>query len=312
MEAVTARVTDDIKRDMDERFGRFERALERITATPAPSQPNMAVNTGPTSTDDSNSVDMVSVTTSQQPMDVSHHSNTTLATGNKQHGTTLATETPFQRAQQAPHAAIPHPEARPASAHDVNKNKDTHTWRAWSATQQHPEHNQAGNQRVFNFEEDALYDKHIDAQVRHIIEATPHHLKGNLPYDFPYNYVTRGPDKRKLSFNTVTLAEHIYGMFCMLDDSRLDPAVKPDIIEHMKEVAEDACEFEWPGYVRRWSEKVFSRNAEKSFPQGWGSVTELADGYVQSRLGQAPGHKRAERLSRPTTQGPPTQRPAIR
>lgn len=89
----------------------------------------------------------------------------------------------------------------------------------------------------------------IDAQVRHILEATPHHLKGNLPYDFPYNNVTRGPEKRKLSFNSVTLAEHINGMFCMLDDSRLDSAVKSYLIGHMKEVAEDATEFEWGGHV---------------------------------------------------------------
>lgn len=247
VEAVTARVTEDIQKDIDERFGKFERALEKIVTPHAPIQPTVPANVTSAPPNDSSSMDLVSVTPSHQPMEISHQSNNPPATGNRQQGTATAVETPFQPPHQALRAAVTQPEDHTASAQEVNKNKDDNAWKAWFAAQQRTEHNQASNHRPFNYENDALYDQAIDAQVRHIIEATPHHLKGNLPYDFPYNYVTQGPEQRKLSFNNVTLAEHMYGMFCMIEDNRLDPAIKPDIIEHMKEVAEDACEFEWPG-----------------------------------------------------------------
>lgn len=64
-------------------------------------------------------------------------------------------------------------------------------------------------------------------------------------------------------------------MFRILDDVNTNPAVKPAIITHMREVAEDACEFEWNGYVRRWSEEVFSLVAENRLPGGWAATARI-------------------------------------
>lgn len=85
----------------------------------------------------------------------------------------------------------------------------------------------------------------------------------------------RGPEKKKLSFNTLTLPEHILGIFRMLDDERIDPTTKPDILNHMREVAEDACDFEWQGHVRRWSEEVFDLIAEGRIPGGWSGQSKI-------------------------------------
>lgn len=110
------------------------------------------------------------------------------------------------------------------------------------------------------------------------METTPHPLAGKSQsggFLYPYKYVTRGPEKRKLSFNMITLAEHIWGLFRMLDDVGTDPAVKPFLLSHMKEVAEDACEYEWGTHVRQWSEAVFDMVAEKRLPDGWNSVARI-------------------------------------
>lgn len=274
VEAVTARVTEDLKRDMDERFGRFEQALERIAAPNPPEQPPVPVNTAPTAIKDPTNMTVDPQIMPQQPLDSTVQSSLRNEVGIHLQPHAPAAATPFQQDQHPTRAAIAQPELSAASAQDVNKNIDTSMWRAWRTVQQRPDRPDPPRRPV-SYETQALYDPAIDEQVRHVLEATPHHFKGNTPHDFPYNYVTRGPEKRKLSFNTVTLAEHIYGMFCMIDDHRVDPDIKPDIIEHMKEVAEDACEFEWPGYVRRWSEEVFNRVAERRLPKGWGSVTKI-------------------------------------
>lgn len=151
----------------------------------------------------------------------------------------------------------------------------------------------AANTAPFNTK--SAYDAVIDAQVRHIMESTPHQLKGTVPHGkFPYNYVTRDPEKKKLSFNTLTLAEHIYGIFCMIEDPEVDPAIKPNLLAHMREVAEDSCEFEWSTNVRRWSEEVFNLIAERRLPQGWNATTKIQNlrtGMSRAESARLAAHK---------------------
>lgn len=64
-------------------------------------------------------------------------------------------------------------------------------------------------------------------------------------------------------------------MFRILDDNRVDPSVKPDILSHMREVAEDACEFDWNGHVRRWSEEVFDLVAGGRLVGGWAAHAKI-------------------------------------
>lgn len=141
----------------------------------------------------------------------------------------------------------------------------------------------------------AAYDAVIDAQVRHIMENTPHQLKSTVPVGkFTYKYVTCGPEKKKLGFNSVTLAEHVFGIFCMIDDPEVDPSIKPHLITHMKEVAQDACEFEWSTNIRRWSEEVFDLVAERRLPDGRNStarIQNLRTGMSRAEGARLPAQK---------------------
>lgn len=61
----------------------------------------------------------------------------------------------------------------------------------------------------------------------------------------------------------------------MIDDPEVDPAIKPNLITHMKEVAEDCCDFELSTNVRRWSEEVFDLVAQRRLPEGWNSSDRI-------------------------------------
>lgn len=278
VQAVTGRVTEEIKQHIEDRFERFEQTLQRLARPPAIEPQQQATTTRSQSArqdpDRTNppgdSLGNAASSISQGPTsDVPQPPSVNQLLSNRP----LSAQTPLVLDQQPLRDAIF--TAPGTSAQDVNINNDNPTWAAWSAAQQrYPRHPPA---HYSNYVPDTeVYDPSLDAQVRHLLEATPHQLKGNsAPGPFPYCYVSRGPEKRKLSFNTVSLPEHIYGMFCMIDDKRVDPSIKPDLVEHMKEVAEDACEFEWGGYVRRWSEEVFNLIAEKRLPLGWRATAKI-------------------------------------
>lgn len=278
MEAVTTRVSENIRLELDQRFTNFERIFERM-APPAPApepintqaekQPAEAPTPTQPQTRSTRSV------TGQEGDAINHHSlssfqDPSLASRQLPARTPTATIT-----REAPGLAASRPEVQPPT--NVNNNNNNATWSAWLAMQQ-----------PFSSQRSALpglmpgpshhMDGSLEDQERYIMETTPHQLAGNVPsggYRFPYKYVTRGPEKRRLNFNTVTLAEHFWGMFRMLDDQCTDPAIKPALLSHMKEVAEDACEYEWNTHVCRWSEEVFSMVAENRLPDGWKSVSRI-------------------------------------
>lgn len=124
---------------------------------------------------------------------------------------------------------------------------------------------------------DVTFDENINSQVQQILATTAHNLgKGNSqPYDFPYKYVLRGPEKVKASINSVMLSEHLWGIFRIMHDPKTDPDIKPCLILHIEQIVEDAREFEWEAGVRRWSEEVFSRITEGRLVNGWHSYDEI-------------------------------------
>lgn len=271
VEAVTTRVRDDMRQDLEDRFGHFKRALERIVGPgiahlppPEPNQQHQPAQVP--STEEAEGISLNQHQTLPQP-------------GNSQsafpqipeQAARSAEQTPFvQRQQQDTYQRMRQP--MPAAS-GINNNSPA--WEAWmSTTRLIATYQSAGAAALFNTK--AAYDAVIDAQVRHIMENTPHHLKGTVTRGkFPYTYVTRGPEMKKLTVNSVTLAEHIFGIFCMVEDLEVDPAIKPNLISHMREVAEDSCEFELSTNVRRWSEKVFDLIAERRLPDGWNSTTKI-------------------------------------
>lgn len=116
----------------------------------------------------------------------------------------------------------------------------------------------------------------VEAQVQQIIATTAHSLsKGNnKPEPYPFKYVARGPERRKLSINTVTLAEHLWGILRMVKDKKLDQNLVPFLLKHLEDVIEDACDFEW-SRVRRWSEEIFSLVSESRLETGWASQNRI-------------------------------------
>lgn len=121
---------------------------------------------------------------------------------------------------------------------DVNINNP---WAAWSALQP-----QAAARFWFDFSPSTaagnpLYDEQVDSQVKQILTSSVHNLaKGNVQAGiFPFKYVLRGPEKRQESINSITLSEHLWGMFSIIDDPEVDPSIKPELMRHIQHIVED-------------------------------------------------------------------------
>lgn len=105
------------------------------------------------------------------------------------------------------------------------------------------------------------YDEEMEAKVNHILASTAHHLaaapgKNSL---FPHRFVSRGPDRRKPAFNTLTLSEHVWGIFMIMRENKVPASIKPLLYKHIQNIIEDSCSFDWATAVRPWSEEVFSQ-----------------------------------------------------
>lgn len=60
----------------------------------------------------------------------------------------------------------------------------------------------------------------------------------------------------------------------MIKDPAVDPSTKPALINHLEEIIEDSCDYEWAG-IRKWSEEVFSLLAKNRFPDGCRSTQRI-------------------------------------
>lgn len=280
MEEVTSRVTDNIRQELDQRLASFQKLFERMVP---PEQP--ATQTSPPAArkrpaeDPPHLQPQVRRTRSNSELyEIDQHNSDSSFQPNSQPSGRRPARTPaatIMREDAGLPTSLPEVPERPVP--NVNNNNNSATWSAWLGIQQ-PFSSQRSGLPGASPTSVPPPDMSIEDQVRYIMETTPHQLSGKVPtggFAFPYKYVTRGPEKRRLNFNTVTLAEHIWGTFRMLDDVCTDSSIKPFILAHIKEVAEDACEYEWGTHVRRWSEEVFSMVAEKRLPDGWRSTARI-------------------------------------
>lgn len=155
-----------------------------------------------------------------------------------------------------------------AALHDpVPKVNNPNPWGAWLQKNSVPSQafSPLDAPESDNFEED-LTSQH----VRNILASTAHQLSAgnNKPGIYPHKLVFRGPEKKRIPLNNVSLAEHLWGILCIVKDPKIDPRIKPSLLAHLEDVIEDACDFQWPA-VRRWSEETFSLIAENRLPNGW-------------------------------------------
>lgn len=140
---------------------------------------------------------------------------------------------------------------------DININNP---WASWSALQP-----QSATRFVSDYPTQAAsvpspYDDQVDSHVKQILASSVHTLaKGNVPTGiFPFKHVLRGPEKRQAHINSLTLSEHLWGIFRIIEDPKVDASIKPELMRHMQQIVEDEQEFDWELGVRRWSEEVFS------------------------------------------------------
>lgn len=153
----------------------------------------------------------------------------------------------------------------------VNNNNQWSTWLADNITMnpvqtQHP---------LPLATRDLVLNQEIESKVHDILTGTSTRLaKGNKKGSFPFEYVQRGHEKKKMSVNSLTLQERIWGIVCMIKDSAVPTQYKPALFDHIEQVCDDCREYEWPS-VRRWSEEVFSLVYENRLEDGWLAKHEI-------------------------------------
>lgn len=114
-------------------------------------------------------------------------------------------------------------------------------WAAWSAAQPCPSHSSGFEFTPLTAANNPLYDNQVDLQVKHILASSVHNLaKGNVHSGiFPFKHVLRGPEKVQAQINSVTLSEHLWGIFRIIYNPKVDPAIKPELMRHMEQIVED-------------------------------------------------------------------------
>lgn len=118
---------------------------------------------------------------------------------------------------------------------------------------------------------DIAGDIFIDDAVQKILVGTANQLtKGTKTKEFfPHNYVFRGPEHKKATFNSLSLQEYGWAITRMIRDPEVPDDIKPELYNHVEEILEDACTYDWQKAVRKWSEQVFSMVAQNRLPNGW-------------------------------------------
>lgn len=295
-EELAQRIMNDVNAGMDARFQRFEQLMERF-APPAPAHPRDAAlhpnnkRKNNHTNQDGISDPKVSRLDSDDDLEISFrtpscdndfnddmnpnhtpsHSGHHTRQGTRRHPSEcfaeplhMSTNT-AERDLQGTTTSRSH---RPVSA-------NTESWAAWATA--HPTSMKPRRGFLPTSTHEATLDDSVDSQVKQLLATTVHTLgKGNTqPYDFPYKYILRGPEKVKAAINSVTLPEHLWGIFRIIHDPKTAPDIKPCLMVHIEQIVEDAREFEWELGVRRWSEEVFSRIAERRLTDGWHDYEEI-------------------------------------
>lgn len=103
-------------------------------------------------------------------------------------------------------------------------------WAAWSVYQSQSAPRYGYDAPLPTAMNNPLYDEHVDSQVQQLLASSVHNMaKGNVHSGvFPFKHVLRGPEKRQAQINTVTLSEHLWGMFRIIHDPKVDSTIKPE------------------------------------------------------------------------------------
>lgn len=163
------------------------------------------------------------------------------------------------------------------SAHHGNNNGGAHDTTSWIIKQAAAKGPGLFPQHLPTSINDIKGDETIDQTVQKILTDTAHQLaKGSRKQDlFPHNYVFRGPELKKPSFNSLSLQEYAWAIIRMTKDQSVPDDIKPELYNHVEELLEDACTYDWQKAVRKWSEQVFNMIAHDRLPLGWKDTSRI-------------------------------------
>lgn len=163
------------------------------------------------------------------------------------------------------------------SAQHANNNGGAHASTSWMIKQAADRAPGLFPQPLPTSINDIKGDDTIDLTVQRILTDTAHQLaKGSKKQDlFPHNYVFRGPELKKPSFNSLTLQEYAWAVIRMTKDVAVPDDIKPELYNHVEEILEDACTYDWAKAVRKWSEQVFNMIAHDRLPLGWKDTSRI-------------------------------------
>lgn len=301
-EELAQRIMNEVNAGIEARFEKFERVNERMAGIPdqQPS-PSQSAENNKRPADQTPPEDSPARKVSKTNHCSTSRSNFHSTSNNHNSGPVVELDgTPGDTQRQSEQATPRHPvdyfaeQAAGPSGYtrhvDVSTNKGprpgacalpnpskNNAWAAWTAAHSLGSANNTRFGPLPTSTHEVPYNNALDSQVQQILASTMHNLgKGNSqPFDFPYKYILRGPEKVKASINSVTLPEHLWGIFRIMHDPKTDSDVKPCLIIHIEQIVEDAREFDWELGVRRWSEEVFSRISEGRLANGWHAYDEI-------------------------------------
>lgn len=261
---ITQKLSLEFDKKMEDQFNRFQQAMAAM-ARPAPpdlSQPSPKCGAVERNQDDFTTIITQALIHNQpeQEVDLSKKTN---------RNTSEIKETSRSgRTVEETSGNVQTPEVMPSQLpQDVN-NAATNGWLLEQTRNQY-------SSKLFQVLPTSIHDftpdTDIDNQVQQIIATASHQLSQGVGKQgfFPHKYISRGPEWRRATLNSLSTQEHATGIFLMIDDARVPKKIKPHLLNHVQEVLDDACHYDWPNAVRRWSEEVFSAIAENRLKEGW-------------------------------------------
>lgn len=316
-ETQTGSPPDPPSEDVNQRLARIEAAIEKMAARPvereAPRIPSPTVMTtrGRAKTANKSKVDKDRRSVSMDPdMSRTHCDNFQSGSVNnnpmpqaprQQAARNAASDVGTRDQPTYHHSARPDPVTsqpgdpffgvnKPGTTQQLFEVTTPNAWPGWSiptdfSTRTTMDYNPHSTVSHSAFDQDD-----VEQRVQDILASTASNLsRGNVkPGAYPFKYVLRGPERQKVSINSVSLSEQLWGLVCMIRDPKIDPAIRPYLNSHMLEIIEDSCEFEWES-VRRWSEEVFTLINENRLPGGWSAVPRIQ--MLRMTISRSPMHK---------------------
>lgn len=298
------KVADMVAKTFDSRFAKMEKVMEKLAQASVASAPSKAKKrpapAEPTTYDTRNKAlrSKYNPGTARPAVRINESNEDLIEDSSEEEGDAEPTRAPDVDVRRAPAQPQAKPKARKSAIAKKNNNNNNtlrpdpldtplamNTWMLESAGFNNAPKPLASYPMSTR---DLAWDDDLDRRATATLAATlPTIAKGNVnkPGIFPFKYVYRGADMKRATVNSVTLAEHLWGIFQIIRDGVVDNEIKPFLLIHMEQILEDSREYEWASAVRPWSEDIFSRVADGRLVKGWSETHDIQN--LRMKISQA-------------------------